>query len=61
MPNEAAAAARAEEPVEAPAISHGDIEKLAYALWEARGCPIGSPEEDWHSAEVQLQSTPTGR
>jgi hypothetical protein len=26
-------------------------EKLAYELWEARGRPHGSPEQDWHAAE----------
>lgn len=32
------------------------IAKLAYALWESRGCPIGSPEEDWFRAEQDLAS-----
>jgi hypothetical protein len=30
--------------------SIGDI---AYELWHARGCPHGSPEIDWHAAELQ--------
>ena len=30
------------------------IEALAHALWEERGCPIGSPEEDWFRAEREL-------
>ena len=37
----------------------GDFEqiaRLAYSLWEARGCPIGSPEEDWLRAEKELGS-----
>jgi hypothetical protein len=29
---------------------------LARALWEARDCPEGSPEEDWFQAERALQS-----
>ena len=29
--------------------------KLAYNLWQARGCPIGSPEEDWFAAERETQ------
>jgi hypothetical protein len=29
---------------------------LAKALWRARGCPEGSPEEDWFQAERVLQS-----
>ena len=24
-----------------------DIAALAYELWQARGCPDGSPDEDW--------------
>lgn len=30
------------------------VAELAYKLWHARGCPIGSPEADWHEAERQL-------
>jgi hypothetical protein len=32
-----------------------DIARLAYAYWQARGCPIGSPEEDWYRAEAELR------
>ncbi len=31
------------------------IERLAHALWEARGCPVGSPEEDWFRAEAEVR------
>ena len=31
-----------------------DIARLAYQLWQERGCPVGSPEEDWYRAEEQL-------
>jgi hypothetical protein len=31
--------------------SHVDVAVLAYQLWEARGCPEGSPEIDWYEAE----------
>src|SRR5689334_11491430 len=31
------------------------IAQLAYALWQDRGCPIGSPEQDWIEAERQLR------
>ncbi len=34
---------------------HEAIEQLAYALWQARGCPFGSPEKDWTDAEEQLR------
>jgi len=30
------------------------IRDLAYQLWEARGRPNGSPEQDWLDAERQL-------
>jgi hypothetical protein len=32
-----------------------DLAKLAYALWEQRGCPFGSPEVDWLEAERKLR------
>ena len=28
-----------------------EIARLAYLLWEKRGGPLGSPEEDWFKAE----------
>jgi hypothetical protein len=31
-----------------------EIAELARALWKARGCPDGSPEEDWYRAEQEL-------
>ncbi len=36
--------------------THEEISALAYALWEARGCQGGSPEEDWLRAEAQLRN-----
>ncbi len=51
------------EPVQAPAEvkpavapSHQEIAILAYHYWELRGCPFGSPEEDWFRAERELLS-----
>ena len=32
-----------------------DVARLAHSLWEARGCPDGSPDEDWFRAAQQLQ------
>lgn len=34
--------------------AHEEIARLAYLYWEARGRPIGSPEEDWLRAEQDL-------
>jgi hypothetical protein len=33
-----------------------DIAALAYELWQARGCPDGSPDEDWYQAVEILRS-----
>jgi len=30
------------------------ITARAYELWMERGCPIGSPDEDWFRAEQEL-------
>jgi hypothetical protein len=35
---------------------HDDIAALAHELWRARGCPDGSPEQDWFQAQKELQS-----
>jgi DUF2934 family protein len=40
-------------------LSHDDIARLAYSLWQARGCPIGNSEEDWLRAEQELRRGPT--
>ncbi len=60
-----AAMARAVEPVAAsvasiPVLAYEQIATLAYQYWLERGCPIGSPEEDWLRAEVDLQKQTTG-
>jgi hypothetical protein len=40
-------------------IAAGDkVPVLARALWKARDCPDGSPEEDWFRAEQALKSQP---
>jgi len=36
-------------------LAHEEIARLAYALWEARGCQGGSPEDDWRHAEEELR------
>jgi len=41
-------------PEPALAVSEEEIAQRAYALWESRGKPIGSPEEDWHRATEEL-------
>jgi hypothetical protein len=44
----------AENVTSATLIEHEEIALLAYSYWEARGCPYGSPEEDWFRAERDL-------
>lgn len=43
------------QPVSPEAPNPDDIASLAYRLWDERGRPIGSPEEDWFQAEQELQ------
>jgi len=40
-------------------ITHEDIAKLAYLLWESRGYTGGSPEGDWLAAEALLRAPAT--
>jgi len=35
---------------------HAEIAALAHELWQARGCPEGSPQEDWFHAAEELRS-----
>lgn len=36
---------------------YSEIARLAYLHWLDRGCPIGSPEEDWARAEQDLKNS----
>jgi len=38
-------------------IAEKSIQELAYQLWQERGCPEGSSEQDWLSAEKRLHAT----
>jgi len=38
-------------------ISHEDIARLAYVLWEERGSGDGLADQDWLEAERQLKQT----
>ena len=37
-----------------------EIAILAYYFWQERGCPIGSPEEDWFRAEQAVKAEQAG-
>ena len=39
-----------------PTPDENEISTLARAVWEARGCPEGLPEEDWFRAERALKA-----
>jgi hypothetical protein len=41
------------------AFGHQDIAALAHSLWEKRGCPEGSAEEDWFHAVKELRARAT--
>jgi hypothetical protein len=38
-----------------PGLHHEEIARVAYALWEERGCPDGAHEEDWLRAELAVR------
>ena len=42
-------------PVLTETVDEGAIAVRAYELWQARGCPGGSPETDWLQAEEELR------
>jgi len=42
------------------AFGHEEIAALAQELWRARGCPMGSPDEDWFRAVEELRSRAVG-
>jgi hypothetical protein len=52
--NKPTVTARASQPQVPEEFMQEDIAKLAYALWQQRGCPSGSPEFDWFAAEEKL-------
>jgi Protein of unknown function (DUF2934) len=41
-------------------VHHKNVERVAYRLWEERGRPDGSPEEDWLRAELEVQAIEVG-
>jgi hypothetical protein len=54
---------RADQHSEKPTVGHGivafghaEIAERAHQLWVERGCPEGSPEEDWFRAAEELRS-----
>jgi len=34
-----------------------EVAALAYEFWQARGCPEGTPEEDWFRAEKEIATS----
>jgi hypothetical protein len=40
---------------------HAEIAALAFERWQQRGCPEGSPQEDWFHAAEQLRSRISSR
>jgi hypothetical protein len=42
------------------AFGHNEIAALAHEFWQGRGCPTGSPDEDWFRAVEELRSRALG-
>ncbi len=49
------AAYNAREESVTPAGLHQQIQNLAYRLWQERGSPLGSSDEDWFRAEAEIR------
>jgi hypothetical protein len=43
-------------PAQCDSMEDKAIAQRAYEYWNERGCPDGSPEEDWYRAERELKS-----
>jgi hypothetical protein len=41
-------------------MSYEQISRIAYRLWQERGCPEGSPEIDWLRAEAEFEADVNG-
>lgn len=41
--------------VKTKAVTHEEIERLAYRFWAERGHQLGEPETDWFRAEQELR------
>ncbi|MCU1258845.1 MAG: hypothetical protein JWO80_1730 [Bryobacterales bacterium] len=41
-------------------VDPGEVARLAYLYWEARGGQGGSPEQDWLAAEQQVKAKAAG-
>ncbi|MGD9636567.1 MAG: DUF2934 domain-containing protein [Pirellulales bacterium] len=42
------------------AVSHDEIARRAYEIWESRGRPEGDGSQDWDAALVELTSRRSG-
>jgi hypothetical protein len=42
-------------------LQNQDIANIAYALWQQRGCPEGTAEQDWLEAEQTMRVDFTNR
>jgi hypothetical protein len=43
------------------AFGHAEIAELAHSIWESKGRPEGTAEQDWHQAVEELRSRNMGR
>lgn len=43
------------EPLLPDHLRQQEIARLAFSLWQKRGCPAGSADEDWYQAENLLR------
>jgi hypothetical protein len=42
-------------------VSHEEIARRAYEIWESRGCPPGDGADHWQAAKAELLAARVGR
>jgi Protein of unknown function (DUF2934) len=55
-PNNVVTGGQNAQAVHSAGVDESSIAARAYQLWQARGCPTGSDQEDWFQAEEELSS-----
>ena len=46
--------------IENPTVSHEEVSRRAYEIWESRGRPEGDGSQDWDAALAELTSQRPG-
>jgi Protein of unknown function (DUF2934) len=42
-------------------LGYDEIAERAFLIWQSKGCPMGSAEQDWYQAEEELRAITNSR